>query len=300
VGKSKFSNIRLLETGYNSAAFNMAVDEVLMSGLASSSSSSSKNHQTRDKMRVMMNDTDTTSDAREKKRTATKKEGDEEEKLQRYPSPAAEAVLRIYGWKPPAVSIGYFQSMDLEVDVHECRKRGIDLVRRLTGGGAVYHEAELTYSFLTNTFSSDIMQSYISICNPVVQAIRKLGFDARFAPLNDIVIGNGVKVSGNAQTRKMNVLLQHGTILLDVNVERMFSVLKVPSEKIKDKLIDDVKKRVSGINRSFDEVAQVLKKSFSEAFDAELHSDKLTVEEYSKVYSFIKEKFSSESWNWRR
>jgi lipoate---protein ligase len=295
VGKSKFSDIRLLETGYNSAAFNMAVDEVLMSGLASSSSS--KNHQTTDKV---MNSTDTTSGAREKKRAATKKEGDEEEKLQRYPSPAAAAVLRIYGWKPPAVSIGYFQSMDLEVDVHECRKRGIGLVRRLTGGGAVYHEAELTYSFLTNTFSSDIMQSYTSICNPVVQAIRKLGFDARFAPLNDIVIGNGVKVSGNAQTRKMNVLLQHGTILLDVNVERMFSVLKVPSEKIKDKLIDDVKKRVSGINRSFDEVAQVLKKSFSEAFDAELHPDKLTVEEYSKVYSFTKEKFSSESWNWRR
>jgi lipoate-protein ligase A len=295
VGKRKFRNIRLLETGYNSAAFNMAVDEVLMSGLASSSSS--KNHQTTDKMKEM-NDT-ATSDTGEEKRAA-KKEGDEEEKLQRYSSPSTAAVLRIYGWKPPAVSIGYFQSMDLEVDVHECRKRGIDLVRRITGGGAVYHEAELTYSFLTNTFSSDIMQSYISICNPVVEAIRKLGFDARFAPLNDIVIGNGVKVSGNAQTRRMNVLLQHGTILLDVNVERMFSILKVPSEKMKDKLIDDVKKRVSGINRSFHEVAQVLKRSFSEAFDAELHSDKLTVEEYSKVYSFIKEKYSSESWNWRR
>ncbi|MGC1134328.1 MAG: biotin/lipoate A/B protein ligase family protein [Nitrososphaeraceae archaeon] len=144
------------------------------------------------------------------------------------------------------------------------------------------------------------MQSYISICNPVVQAIRKWGFDARFAPLNDIVIGKGVKVSGNAQTRRMNLLLQHGTVLLDVNVEKMFSFLRVPSEKIKDKLIHDVKKRVSGLNRSFDEVAQNLKMSFSEAFDAELLSDGLTAEEYLKVHSLIKEKYSSDSWNWRR
>lgn len=65
------------------------------------------------------------------------------------------------------------------------------------------------------------MRSYILLSNPVVQAIRKLGFDARFAPLNDIGIGKGVKV--NAQTRRMNVLLQHGTVLLDANVEKMFS-----------------------------------------------------------------------------
>jgi len=209
-------SVRLLETEYNSALFNMALDEALMHELEAKSDGSGN---------------------------------------QATVHPFPSAILRIYGWKPAAVSIGYFQSMELEVQVNECKKRGIDLVRRITGGGAVLHEAELTYSFVTNTFASDIMQSYILICNPVVQAIRKLGFDARFAPLNDIIIGNGVKVSGNAQTRRKNVLLQHGTILLDLDVERMFSVLKVPSEKMKDKVIDDVKKRVVGINRSFDEVA---------------------------------------------
>jgi lipoate---protein ligase len=292
VSKRKLRNIRLLETGYNHAAFNMAVDEALMYELATLN-----HHQATGKTEEKSNIA--TSDDKEKKRAAEKER--DEETPQGYSSPAAAAaVLRIYGWKPPAVSIGYFQSMNLETDVHECRRRGIDLVRRITGGGAVYHEDELTYSFLTNTFSNDIMQSYISICNPVVQAIRKLGFDARFAPLNDIVIGKGVKVSGNAQTRRMNVLLQHGTILLDVNVEKMFSFLRVPSEKIKDKLIHDVKERVSGLNRSFDEVAQNLKMSFSEGFDAELLSDRLTAEEYSKVDSLIKEKYSSDSWNWRR
>ena len=191
--------------------------------------------------------------------------------------------------------------MELEVQVNECRRRGIDIVRRITGGGAVYHEHELTYSFVTNLFTSDILQSYISICNPVVESIRKLGFDARFAPLNDIVIENGgVKVSGNAQTRRKNVLLQHGTILLDVNVEKMFSILKVPSEKMRDKLISDVKKRVGGINRPFDEVAAVLKTSFSEAFDSVLLADSLTPEECSRANVLIREKYSSYSWNWRR
>lgn len=273
--KKKFRSIRLLETGYNSAAYNMAVDEALMWELAASSN----NHQNK----------------------VLYEEGSVEEERRQKPSSAvASAVLRIYGWKPSAVSIGYFQSMDLEVDVGECEKRGIDVIRRITGGGAVYHAAELTYSFLTNTFSNDIMQSYVLICNPVVQAIRNLGFDARFVPLNDIVIGNGAKVSGNAQTRRQDVLLQHGTILLEVDVETMFSILKISSEKIKDKLIDDVKKRVNGIDRSFDEVAQALKMSFSEAFDTELRSDKLTAEEYSKVHTLIKEKYSSDSWNRRR
>ena len=290
MSKKKVRNIRLLETGYNSAAFNMAVDEALLYELATLN-----HHQATGKTKEKSNIA--TSDDKENKKVPKKEI--EEETLQGYFPPAA-AVLRIYGWKPPAVSIGYFQSMDLEIDVHECRRRGIDLVRRITGGGAVYHEDELTYSFLTNTFSNDIMQSYISICNPVVQAIRKLGFDARFAPLNDIVIGKGVKVSGNAQTRRMNVLLQHGTVLLDANVDKMFRFLRVPSEKIKDKLISDVKKRVTGLNRSFDEVAQNLKMSFSEGFKAELLSDGLTAEEYSKVHSLIKEKYSSDSWNWRR
>ncbi len=95
------------------------------------------------------------------------------------------------------------------------------------------------------------MESYNLICDPVVMCINKLGFNAKFAPLNDIIVDDK-KVSGNAQTRKKNILLQHGTILLDVNVEKMFSVLKIPSEKIKDKMINDVKARVMGLNKTFE------------------------------------------------
>src|SRR5919107_4349735 len=97
-------------------------------------------------------------------------------------------ILRIYGWKPPTVSIGYFQSLDEEVDIKRCKQMGIDVVRRITGGGAVLHELELTYSFITNVYSKNIMESYNLICEPIVMCINKLGFNAKFALLNDIIV----------------------------------------------------------------------------------------------------------------
>jgi len=250
----KFSKIRVLETGYNQGAWNMALDEVL---LLKSMSSSTAN----------------------------------------YDIP----ILRLYGWQPPAVSIGYFQSMDEEVDVEKCKQMSIDVVRRITGGGAVLHESELTYSFITKVYPKNIMESYNLICEPVVICINKLGFNAKFAPLNDITVDNK-KVSGNAQTRKKNVLLQHGTILLDVNVEKMFSVLKVPCEKIKDKMmmINDVKARVMGLNKTFEQVAYNLKECFSEKFAAEIIVDSLTTEERENTTKLANDKYTSDSWNWKK
>jgi lipoate-protein ligase A len=208
-------------------------------------------------------------------------------------------ILRVYGWRPPAVSIGYFQSMYEEVDIKMCKRMGIDAVRRITGGGAVLHESELTYSFTTNVYPKNIMKSYSLICEPVVMCINKLGFNAKFVPLNDIIV-DGKKVSGNAQTRRKNALLQHGTILLDVNVEKMFSVLKVPSEKIKDKMINDVKGRVMGLNKTFEQVADNLKKSFSEKFYAKIIVDNLTIEEEENTKRLAMEKYSSNQWNWKK
>ena len=242
----KFSKIRILETGYNSGPWNMALDEVLM-----------------------------------------------------YCANYDIPILRLYGWQPPTVSIGYFQSMDEEVDVKKCKQMGIDVVRRITGGGAVLHESELTYSFITKIYPKNIIESYDLICDPVVMCINKLGFNAKFAPLNDIIIDKK-KVSGNAQTRKKNILLQHGTILLDVNVEKMFSVLKIPSEKINNKMINDVKARVMGLNRTFEQVAYNLKESFSEKFGAEIIADNLTMEEKENTKKLACEKYTSDPWNWKK
>jgi len=160
-------------------------------------------------------------------------------------------TIRFYGWNPSAVSIGYFQSLEKEVDLHRCRFEGVDVVRRRTGGGAVYHDrsGEITYSIIgkEELFPKDILASYRLICGHIVDSLAFLGIQSEFKPINDIIV-NGKKISGNAQTRRGGVLLQHGTILFSVDVDRMFSLLKVSDEKIKDKMIASVKERVTSIS----------------------------------------------------
>jgi lipoate-protein ligase A len=241
-----YDKIRTVETGFNSAALNMAIDEALI------------------------------------------------ESVGEVP------ILRIYGWRPAAVSIGYFQSMNEEVDFTKCKEIGVDIVRRLTGGGAVLHEYELTYSFISRRYPQNIVESYKWICDAIVISINRLGFDASFVPLNDIVIA-GKKVSGNAQTRRKGVLLQHGTILLDVNVDKMFSVLKVPSEKLRDKIIKDVKERVTSLaGTTYDDMATSLKASFAAKFEAKLIADTLCTEEISHARWLAERKYSNNEWNLRR
>ena len=242
----RYDKIRIVETGFNPAAQNMAIDEALI------------------------------------------------ESVGEVP------ILRIYRWRPAAVSIGYFQSMNEEVDFTKCREIGVDIVRRLTGGGAVLHEYELTYSFISRRYPQNIVESYKWICDAIVISINRLGFDASFVPLNDIVIA-GKKVSGNAQTRRKGVLLQHGTILLGVDVNKMFSVLKVPSEKLRDKIIKDVKERGTSLaGTTYDNMATSLKTSFAAKFEAKLIDDTLSTEEISHARWLAERKYSSNEWNLRR
>jgi lipoate---protein ligase len=209
-------------------------------------------------------------------------------------------VLRIYGWRPAAISVGYFQSIKEEVDLEKCSQLGVDVVRRLTGGGAVLHEFEVTYSFITKQYPQNIMESYRWICDAIVISINRLGFNASFVPLNDIVV-DGKKISGNAQTRRKGVLLQHGTLLLGLDVDKMFSVLKVPSEKLRDRIIKDVKERVTSLSgTTFEDMASSLRTSFAEKFDAKLVVDSLSTEEISHAKWLAERKYSSKEWNLRR
>lgn len=221
----------------------------------------------------------------------------------------APPTVRFFGWRPPAISIGYFQSLEEEVDLDNCRRFGVDYVRRITGGGAVFHEDELTYSIVIAEshpqIPKNIMRSYGKICGALIKGLEQLGISSKYVPINDIVT-NGKKISGNAQTRKMQTVLQHGTILTDVNVDKMFSLLRVPDEKIKDKLIADVKQRVTSIKHilgdeiSFDEVAEAMKIGFEEEFNIELVEGKLTDEETALTKKFKEECFAAREWNHRR
>jgi len=218
-------------------------------------------------------------------------------------------TVRFYGWKPSAISIGYFQSLDDEVELEICNKLNIDYVRRITGGGAVFHENELTYSIVISethpSIPKNILDSYGRICGAIIKGLNNMGIESDYSPINDILV-NGKKISGNAQTRKIKTVLQHGTILTDVDVERMFSVLKVPNEKIKDKLISNVKERVTSINHilgeepTFNEIANSMKKGFEEEFNINLVAGELTKEEMELTKKFENECFSSYDWNHRR
>ena len=188
-------------------------------------------------------------------------------------------TLRFYGWNPPTVTLGYFQGLEDEVDREACAREGVDVVRRVTGGGAVFHDAELTYSIVLPeghpVARPGILESYRVLCEGIVRGLALFGLQGEFAPLNDVLI-EGRKVSGNAQTRKRGCILQHGTILLDVDVDRMFALLKVPSEKMKGKLIEDVKQRVTSLRHQLgrtvdlDEAASVFATGFSSALGASL------------------------------
>jgi lipoate-protein ligase A len=133
----------------------------------------------------------------------------------------------------------------------------------------------------------------------IIQALKNLGLDAKFSPLNDVTV-DGKKVSGNAQTRKNSTLLQHGTVLLEVDVEKMFSLLNVPTEKISDKKISDVKNRVAGISKTFDQVSDALKSSARDVFGCDLVPFKLNQKELESCQKLMDEKFSSENWTFRR
>jgi lipoate-protein ligase A len=186
-------------------------------------------------------------------------------------SRTGKPCLRFYGWNPPAVSIGYFQRLEEMVDLEACKRRGVDTVRRISGGGTVFHRSEITYSLflpLSHPLARDsITGSFRRICGGVIEGLLLLGLSAWFKPVNDVYAGNK-KISGNAQMRKMDCLLQHGTVLLDNDADLMFDLIRLPPEKAGD---GDAKKRVTSLRAelgkavSFEEAEAALIEGFRRA-----------------------------------
>jgi lipoate---protein ligase len=150
----------------------------------------------------------------------------------------------------------------------------------------------------------DIMESYQVICGAIIHGLKYIGVESEFKPVNDITAG-GKKISGNAQTRRHGVVLQHGTVLVDTDIHRMFEVLRVSEAKISDKLIKAVEERVTNIRRyldediSFLEVHDALVRGFEETFDIDLVSEKLTKEE-NELVEQLYDKYTSKEWVFQR
>lgn len=220
----------------------------------------------------------------------------------------APPTLRFYSWNKPAVALGFFQKGDLELNLSACKKDGVDVFRRITGGGAVYKQpnAEINYSFIIREdhplIPKNIEESYHLICGAVMLGLKKLGFDTTFKPINDILL-NGLKISGNAQTRVDNVLLQHGTILFDVDFDKMFNYLNIDEVKRK-KQTDNVKNLVVGLrsfkpNLTFVEVQDAIVDGFKETFNTNFEIAELSDAEVKEAES-LRSKYSDEAFiSWR-
>jgi lipoate-protein ligase A len=213
-------------------------------------------------------------------------------------------TIRFYTWKPCAVTIGYFQCLRDEVDLDACSMRGTDVVRRRTGGGAVYHDGqgEITYSVIApeSYFSKDIRASYREICGSIITGLGSLGIAAEFRPVNDVTV-KGRKISGSAQTRRQGILTQHGTVLYSIDRDIMFSVLRPSAKKLADKPVDSFKASVTCATEegceSIDQLYEALLAGFTDgkAWEYGRFSEK----EMRDVAMLIG-KYQSEEWNHSR
>ncbi|TFD64163.1 lipoate--protein ligase family protein [Cryobacterium ruanii] len=214
-----------------------------------------------------------------------------------------QPTLRIWEWNEPAVVIGSFQSLKNEVDPENAAKYGFTVVRRISGGGAMFMEAGsvITYSIYAPT---DLVQgmsfadSYAFLDEWVIEALKSLGIDARYQPLNDITSPTG-KIGGAAQKRLgSGAVLHHVTMSYDMDGEKMVQVLRIGREKLSDKGITSAAKRVdplrsqTGLSRAA--IIDRMKETFTGLYGAT--ASDVTVEEYAKAIELVANKFSTEAW----
>jgi lipoate-protein ligase A len=221
-------------------------------------------------------------------------------------------TLRFYRWQPSAVSFGKFQKVENEAYLDNCRKLDVDVVRRITGGGSVYHDAEdeVTYSVVASTEDlgvTDLAGIYARVYAGIAGSLRILGVTADFnegdAKNCPNLTVKGRKISGSAQAHKSRIVLQHGTVLLNVDLERMFTLLRVPWAKTRSEVVGVAKNKITSIKEelghavSVETVQNALSEGFKNAFGIQLAEGELTTFERELAEALCREKYASDDWN---
>jgi len=212
----------------------------------------------------------------------------------------APNTLHLYRRSVPTVSIGYFEKVEEAVDLEAMRRRRVGLVRRVSGGSAIYTDlGQVIYSVVlgNDMVPESPNATFELICTGVIKALERLGLKAQFKPVNDVLV-SGRKISGSAQTRKWDVVLQHGTLMVDTDFEAMFDVLKTGRRARTKESLTSLAKEM-GEAPSMERVKQALVDGFASAFGVEIVVGELTRYEKEKIETLLKERYDREEYTFR-
>jgi lipoate-protein ligase A len=240
-------------------------------------------------------------------------------------------TLRLYLWKPPGISIGYFQTIERTVDLRECEKSNVDVVRRMTGGRAVLHENEMTYSLCACCaeypgLGRNTNETYQNVSFALLESLKELGIQAEWVKPQrertaltgnsfvsrpcfvsnsryEITVG-GKKLIGSAQKRERNTFIQHGSIPLGNGKVSLpeFSRDKNIRDNMKKKLEEKSTNLERILKRRVEcqEVISALKRGFCRFFDVTMIEEELTQKELQAAQMLKEKKYATEDWNFRR
>ncbi|WP_066187315.1 MULTISPECIES: lipoate--protein ligase family protein [Gracilibacillus] len=236
-------------------------------------------------------------------------------------------VLRFYEWLPAGLSIGYFQKTKNKIDLDAAKRNGIPVVRRLTGGRAVLHDQELTYSVIVSEqhpkMPKSVKEAYLILSRGLLAGFQNLGIQAEFAiPDNqrsttqsavcfeepswyELVVDQK-KAAGSAQTRKQGVILQHGSIPLSVDNDRLYDLFVYRNERVKQRARNAFNDKAISIDKaaeravSLQEAKQAFKEGFEQGLDIQLEAFHLSTEQEQEIHALMKNKYLKDEWNLSR
>lgn len=241
-------------------------------------------------------------------------------------------VIRFYEWNPATLSIGYFQTVEKEIDMDAVKRLGLGFVRRPTGGRGVLHEHELTYSVIvTESYPSmpaTVTEAYRVISEGLLLGFQNLGLNAYFsipnteeqkenlkkpksavcfdAPSWYELVVEGKKVAGSAQTRQKGVILQHGAILLDLDEDKLIETFKFTSDEVRNRVRKGLSQKAVSINKiiskpiTIEECKVAFKKGFADALEIELVEYTLTEEQQTYVKELEATRYDNDEWNFKK
>ena len=242
-----------------------------------------------------------------------------------------DPVIRFYTWNPATLSIGYFQRLQKEIGIDKVKEKGYGLVRRQTGGRGVLHDKELTYSVIVPeshpNMPSTVTEAYKIISQGLLEGFKNLGFETYFAiprskeerdklkqPRSSVcfdapswyeLVVEGRKIAGSAQTRQKGVILQHGSILQDIDIDDLFDMFKFKNERLKAKMKENFVQKAVAINDisnqhiTLNEMENAFEAGFKKGLNIDFKPLELTEKQLEEVQE-LEDKYRSEAWMYRK